>query len=99
MTATYHATMMDAGTGGSNQYSFEAAADLFNRPADDVVGAFIGSLRDEAGRPRPLEYELNSAIKKRQKQVVMASGSLIFSHGEIPFLVMISPAQRNGETK
>jgi hypothetical protein len=96
MTITYLAAMMDAETGGNTNYEFEGADDLFSKPADDIVGAFIGSLRDEAGRPKPLEYELNSAIKKRQKQVVMASGSLIFGNGDIPFLVMISPAIRTG---
>jgi hypothetical protein len=99
MTITYLAAMMDAETGGNTNYEFEAADDLFSKPADDIVGVFIRSLHDDAGRPAPLEYELNSAIKKRQKQIVMASGSLIFGHGEIPFLVMISPALRNGEAK
>ena len=94
MTATYVAAMMDAETGGSQQYEFEAAADLFGKPADDIVGAFVASMSGEDGRPTPLHYELNSAIKKRQKQVVMATGSLIFEHGDIPFLLMISPAKR-----
>ncbi len=96
MTTTYLAAMMDAETGGNKNYQFEAAADLFSKPADDIVSAFIHSLRDDAGQPAPPEYELNSAIKKRQKQVVMATGSLIVGHGEIPFLVMISPAVRAG---
>ena len=96
MTTTYLAAMMDAETGGSQEFRFESDADLFRKPAHDIVNAFIDSLSGEGGRPAPLHYELNSAIKKRQKQVVMATGSLIFGHGEIPFLVMISPAVRSG---
>ena len=94
MPTIYLAALMDAETGGSQGYTFEGDADLFRKPAHDIVDAFIDSLRGDGGRLAPLDYELNSAIKKQQKQVVMATGSLIFSRGEIPFLVMISPAAR-----
>ena len=99
MTTTYVAAMMDAESGGNQHYQFEAAADLFGKPADDIVETFMNSLDGQVDRPAPLSYELNSVIKKRQKQVVMATGSLIFGHGEIPFLVMISPAVRDGIDK
>ena len=99
MATKYLAAMMDAETGGSQNYEFEGAADLFGKPADDIVGAFVASMSAEGGRPVPLHYELNSAIKKRQKQVVMATGSLIFEHGDIPFLLMISPANRGEAAK
>ena len=94
MTKTYLAAMMDAETGGNQNYEFEGAADLFRKPAHTIVDAFMASMASEDGRPAPISYELNSVIKKRQKKVVMATGSLIFDHGEIPFLVMISPLDR-----
>ena len=94
MTATYLAAMMDAETGGSQDYEFEAAPDLFHRPADDIVGAFINSLDGYGDNPAPLAYELNSAIKKPELQVVMATGTLQLDRGEIPFLLMISPADK-----
>ena len=99
MTATYRADMMDSESGVSQSYQFEAASDLFRKPADDIVNTFISSLDDYGDSPGPLFYELNSAIKKDEKQVVMATGSLHVEHGEIPFLVMISPVVRNEEVK
>ena len=99
MTTTYVAAMMDAESGGNQNYTFEAADDLFGKPAHDIVSAFMTSVTAGGERPLHLSYELNSVIKKRQKQVVMATGSLVFGHGEIPFLLMISPANRGGAEK
>jgi hypothetical protein len=95
MTTTYHAAMMDAETGGNHSYHFEAATDLFRLPARDIVDAFIASLEQYGGRPSPIPYELDSAVVKPEKQVVMATGSLSIGAGGIPFLVMISPAARD----
>ncbi len=94
MTTTYYAAMMDAETGGNQSYQFEAAPDLFSRPARDIVDAFIGSLDCYGGRAAPLAYELDSAVVKSDKQVVMATGLLDVGIGGIPFLLMISPAPR-----
>jgi len=94
VTATYRAAMLDAETGSNETYRFEAAADLFTRPADDIVDTFIVHLNDAGSDARPLAYELNSAVKKTDKQVVMATGSLLRDRGEIPFLLMISPDAR-----
>ena len=94
VTATYRAAMLDAETGSNETYQFEAAADLFTRPADDIVDTFIVHLNDAGSDARPLAYELNSAVKKTDKQVVMATGSLLRDRGEIPFLLMISPEAR-----
>ena len=99
MTATYRAAMMDAETGGTQTYQFEAASELFRMSANDIVDAFISSLNGYGDTPAPLSYELNSAINKYEKQVVMATGSLIVGGGEIPFLVMISPDIRNREAE
>ena len=96
VTVTYRAAMLDAETGSNETYQFEAAADLFTRPADDIVDTFIGHLNDTGSDSHPLAYELNSAVKKTDKQVVMATGSLIRDKGEIPFLLMISPEMRPG---
>ncbi len=97
MTVTYLAAILDAETGGNQSYEFEAAPDLFHRPADDIVDAFISSLDGFGDNPAPLAYELNSAIKKPEQQVVMATGSLHVVHGDIPFLLMISPADEEAK--
>lgn len=93
-TATYRAAFLDAESGANETYAFEAAADLFRMPADDIVDVFIGYLNGANSHAHPLAYELNSAVKKMEKQIVMATGSLIREKGEIPFLVMISPEPR-----
>jgi len=98
MTATYLAAIMDAETGGNQNYQFEAESDLFRRPADDIVDAFIHSMDGYGNNPGPLSYELNSAVKKSAQQVVMATGSLHVGSGEIPFLLMISPADKKEAT-
>lgn len=91
---TYCAALLDAETGGNETYEFEAKADLFQMPARDIVETFIKHLDTESRYPSPMSYELNSAVKKQNKRIVMATGSLIVARGEIPFLLMISPQIR-----
>lgn len=91
---TYRAAFLDAETGGNDTYEFEAQADLFRMPARDIVDTFIKHLNNESSYPSPMSYELNSAVKKQTKKIVLATGSLIVAKGEIPFLLMISPQNR-----
>ena len=97
MTTTYLAALMDASTGGNRSYAFEAPADLFRQSAGDIVDKFICSLAGYGDRLAPLFYELDSAVLKQDRQVVMATGSLDVRGGAIPFLVMISPAARKAQ--
>lgn len=83
--------MIDAETGGNNSYFFEADAGLFQQPADEIIETFFKYHKATERAPQPTGYELNSAIKKVKKQVVMATGSLLTGKGDIPFLLMISP--------
>lgn len=89
-TATYSAALMDAETGGNEQYQFEADPRLFDMPADSIVEQFIKHLETTGDHPPPLTYELNSAVKKKSGRFVLATGSLMLAKGEIPFLLMIS---------
>jgi hypothetical protein len=98
MAAIYHAAIMDAETGGNSSHKFEAAADLFSLPPRDIVDAFITSLDAYGKQVRPLAYELDSAILKREKQVVMATGSLGAGADGIPFVLIISPLERKHAT-
>lgn len=90
--ATYRAALMDASGGGNRSYAFEAPADLFRLPASDIVERFIDSLHGAHGVAPLLFYELDSAVLKRDEQIVMATGSLDLGRGGIPFALMISPA-------
>jgi len=93
-SVTYCAALLDAETGGNETYEFEAKADLFRMPARDIVDTFIKHLNNESSYPSPMSYELDSAVKKKNRRIVMATGSLIVAKGEIPFLLMISPQIR-----
>jgi hypothetical protein len=94
MTTTYRADVMDADSGGNGSYRFEAASGLFGMPARDIVDTFMRSLTHYRETPAPLTYELDSAIKKPEKQIVMATGSITRERGSIPFLLMISPIEQ-----
>lgn len=93
-STTYCAAWMDAETGGNKTFEFEAKADLFEMPASDIVDIFIKYLEDEKSYSSPISYQLDSAINKKNKEIVLATGSLILGRGEIPFLLMISPQIR-----
>ena len=93
-SVTYCAALLDAETGGNETYEFEAKADLFQMPACDIVDTFIKHLNNGGSYPSPMSYELNSAVKKENRKIVMATGSLLVAKGEIPFLLMISPQIR-----
>ena len=93
-TANYRAAMLDAETGANESYQFEAEQDLFQMPADEIIDVFIDYLNADKYTKSPVGYELNSAVKKNDKHVVMATGSLLIEKGEIPFLLVISPDPR-----
>jgi hypothetical protein len=93
-TGNFRAALLDAETGANESYRFEANPDLFRMPADEIINVFIDYLNAGKYLKSPIGYELNSALKKSDKQVVMATGSLLIEKGEIPFLLMISPDPR-----
>ena len=86
----FHARMLDASTGGEGAYEFEAADDLMQQPADEVVSAFFDYVDKQLLVPGA-NWELNSALKNRERRVVTAMGSLIPSQNDapMPFLLMI----------
>jgi hypothetical protein len=94
MDTPFRAAFMSADTGGSATYEFQADSDLFHQSADEIVGTFMARMNDRLDWERPLSYELNSAVKKADKKVVLAAGSLVLEKGELPFLLMISPERR-----
>ena len=93
-STTYIAAMMDAETGGSANYAFEASMDLLDMPASEIIDTFIKHLDSEGTYPSPMSCHLDSAIVKKDKGILLATGSLILGRGDIPFLVMISPQNR-----
>src|SRR5262245_1518004 len=97
MDSSFHAAMMAADTGGSQIYDFQADSGLFKKPAKHIVRTFMEFLSTQQDWSHPPSYKINSAVKKTKKQVVMATGSLVLSKGELPFLLMISPGNRAAE--
>lgn len=91
----YTARMMDAKTGGEGYYEFDSTQDLFKKPADEIVAAFFDHIEKDILK-HASDWEMNSALKNRERRVVTAMGSLILDANEppLPFLLMIaeSPA-------
>jgi hypothetical protein len=94
MDSLFRAAFMSAATGASSTYDFQADSGLFQLPADHIVRRFMDHMNEESDWVRPLSYELNSVVKKPERQVVMATGSLLLEKGDPPFLLMISPEPR-----
>lgn len=87
---TFNAALMDAESGGNEHYRFEDVPELFELPADSIVERFIRHLESTGVHPEPIDYALDSAVKKKHDRFVLATGSLVLAKGEIPFLLMIS---------
>ena len=77
-------------SGSDGIYLFDAQDDLFQRPADEVVELFMHHLHGENIISDRNHYELNSAMKNKEKQVVTAVGHLFLKDDALPFVVMIS---------
>ena len=88
--ATYEAILMHGNRGGEGKYSFEGKDDLLKRSPVKVLRAFLEYLDEHAGIGH-IDYEINAAMKNKEKGVVTALGNLVF-HGddEQPFICMIS---------
>ena len=89
--AHYRARMMDAETGGEGIHEFEAADDLLDHSPMTVVRTFFQAERAHDMAHLIKDYELNAAMKNKDRKVVTALGSLILTSGmELPFLLMIA---------
>lgn len=93
-SATYCAAVMDAETGGNETYAFDAETDLFEMSPPEIIDIFIKHLESKGLYPSPISCQLDFAVNKTDKKVVLATGSLVLTRGEIPFLLMISPRDR-----
>jgi len=90
-TITYLAQMIDAADGPDATYEFQADESLFDRPRMELIAKFMEHV-DHVELPREdVGYEIFSAFKNRDLKVITATGALRLPHGEIPFMVMISP--------
>lgn len=93
--ATYIARIMDAETGAENAYHFEGPDDLFERTPMRIVRLFFESIEVSMFHSEHVDYEINTAIKKPEHQVVLVVGSYhLHSGDDKPFMMMISPAAR-----
>ena len=92
-TVEYFATMVDAATGSHQDYTFEAAADLFDRPRAELIAAFMHYVDHTELPKEDVGYEVQAAFKDREHKVVTAIGVLRLASGELPFMAMIGPKQ------
>ncbi|NBC32239.1 MAG: hypothetical protein GVY13_06130 [Alphaproteobacteria bacterium] len=84
------AIVMGPVSGSDSTYEFDAPDDVFVRPADEAVEAFMAHLHEAGVISSAVSYELNSAVKNREKNVITAIGNLILNGDELPFVAMIS---------
>jgi len=86
------AVIMDYAGEGENTYEFEAADNIFEQPADEIVEAFMRHIDSLKILTEPVRYELNGATRYADKKLVSAMGSLLLRDGaRLPFVMMISP--------
>jgi hypothetical protein len=88
--AVCHAVVMGPVSGSDSKYDFEVDDGFFNKPADEIVEAFMSHIHREGVIKNEIGYELNSAFKNKEKRVVTAIGSLHLNGDDLPFTVMIS---------
>lgn len=88
--AVCHAVVMGPVSGSDGHYEFEADDELFKKPADEIVEAFMQHIHRVGVIKHAFHYELNSAFKNKEKRVVTAIGHLQLDSDELPFTVMIS---------
>lgn len=84
-----NAVVLGPQSGSDSRYTFQVEEDFFQLPADDIVERFIDHLHEEGILPEKNAYELNSALKNKERSVVTALGSLRFANEEVPFVAMI----------
>ncbi|PIE11939.1 MAG: hypothetical protein CSA72_02155 [Rhodobacterales bacterium] len=89
--ATYNATLMHGERGGEGKYTFEAEDGLIDNSAMSTVRRFMEHLTEHAGLG-PFEWQLNAAMKNKEKHVVTALGVLVLHGDEEPFVCFINEA-------
>lgn len=88
--ATCHAVVMGPVSGSDTHYEFDVEADFFDKPADEIVEAFMAHIHEAGIIRHEFHYELNSAFKNKEKRVVTAIGNLQLEGDDLPFTAMIS---------
>ena len=84
------AVIMGPKSGTDRWYDFMLDRDPAKTPADEIVESFMDHLHEHNDLPNSNSYELNSAIKYTEKNVVMVIGRLQLSNEDMPFVAMIS---------
>lgn len=87
----YYARMLAADGDAEETYDFEGPETLMDLTVDEIVGEFFKRIEDKVLKHH-IDWEINSAMKNRERRVVTALGSLVPSQKAppIPFLLMIS---------
>lgn len=88
------AVIMGDQSGADSAYTFEIDRPFDILPADELVEHLMDHLHAEGVLTQRYDYELNSAIRNREQQVVMAIGTLALSNQRLPFAVLVSPLDR-----
>lgn len=93
--ATFTARLLDAKSGNEGSYDFDGPDDLLSQTPVRVVRHFMEYIDKTVLPSQHMDYELNAALKNRERGIVTAMGDLHFEHGEdpAPFMLMIAAKQ------
>lgn len=89
--AKYQAILMHGERGGEGRYVFEGNDDLLKKSPMKVLRLFMEHLDKTAGLGH-IDYEVNAAMKNKEKGVITALGNLDLGNDTQPFVCMISHA-------
>lgn len=84
------AVIMGYASGGESTYEFEAGDNFLDMPVDEVVAVLMQQIDQRKILKEPVRYELNSANRYLENQLVSAMGALLMNDGSrLPFMAMI----------
>ncbi len=91
--ASYTAILMHGNRSAEGTYRFEAEDGLLSRTPITVLRTFLEWVEEHTPLDH-IDYEVNAAMRNKDKGVVTALGSLHFEDdGDQPFVCMISEAE------
>ena len=84
------AIVMHGERDAEGRYEFELDGQIETMTPMKVVEQFMEHVDHDLFPKEHVEYECNAAFKSKDRHVVSAIGQMHFTHGAMPFLMMIS---------
>lgn len=90
--AIYRARLLDGESWQGGAYDFEAQDDLMSNTPVRVVRAFFENVDRAMFPTQHVDYEINAALKNRERGIVTCMGSLYLAGDAppVPFVMMVA---------